>query len=260
MAARIVISLDERIVAEVELTRQVTVVGRHPDCDVVIEHPAISGRHMLLRMVNRTIYAEDLASTNGTRVNGLSAQHQVLHHLDVIEVGKHKVHFFDDSLLAGKVGGLENTVLTDYERTMLAEHAPAPAPPRPKRRDDDLDRTIAMPRDPSLHLRTGPAAETVRTDGPVATATAAATLSLRVLAGEGRGQVIGLARANTMIGTPGADTALVVRRGDAYYLARFSGTMAPRLNHRELGPGTHKIVPQDVIDVGGSSFEVITDH
>lgn len=258
MGARIVISLDERIVAEVELTKQVTVVGRHPDCDVVIEHPAISGRHMLLRMVNRTIYAEDLASTNGTRVNGLSAQHQVLHHLDVIEVGKHKVHFFDDSMLAGKVGGLENTVLTDYERTMLAEHAPPAAPAKPVRRDVDLDRTMAMPRDPGLSLRPGALAETVRTDGPVATATA--SLSLRVLAGEGRGQVIGLASANTMIGTPGAETALVVRRGDAYYLARFSGTMAPRLNHRELGPGTHKIAPRDVIDVGGSSFEVINDH
>ena len=33
----------------------------------------------------------------------------------------------------------------------------------------------------------------------------------------------------------------------------------PRLfvYHAELGPGTHAIAPQDVIDVGGSSFQVI---
>jgi len=147
MSARIVISLDERIVSEVALAKPVTLVGRHPDCDVVIDHPAVSGRHMLLRIVNQTVYAEDLASTNTTRVNGLTAHHQVVHHLDVIEVGRHKLHFFDDSLLAGKVGGLENTVLTDYERTMMSEHVPAPAP-RARARDDDLDRTV-MPCAPS---------------------------------------------------------------------------------------------------------------
>jgi hypothetical protein len=257
VSARIVLSLDGAILKEVELAKPVTVVGRHPDCDVVVEDGAVSGRHMLFRVVNLTVYAEDLASTNGTRVNGLSAQHQVVHHLDVIEVGRHKVHYFDSSMLAGKVGGLENTVLTEYERTMMADHMgaapPAPSPPARAARDDDLDRTMAIPRDPALRL--GPAQESVRTstaDGPNG-----ASFALRVVAGERRGDTIALQRANTMIGTPGGDTALVVRRGDTYYLARFSGNRPPRLNRRDLGPGTHPIAPQDVIDVGGSSFEVV---
>lgn len=257
MPARIVLSLDGGILNEVELAKSVTVVGRHPDCDIVVDDNAVSGRHMLFRLVNRTVYAEDLASTNGTRVNGLSVQHQVVHHLDVIEVGRHKVHFFDDTMLAGKVGGLETTVLTEYERTMMAAHAPAPSAPAPARKaapEEDLDRTMAIPRNPALRL--GPAQESVRTavaDAP----NGAAAVALRVLAGERRGETISLARANTMIGNPGGDTALVVRRGDTYYLARFSGNRAPRLNRRDLGPGTHPIAPQDVIDVGGSSFEVI---
>ena len=257
MAARIVLSLDGAILQEVELAKPVTLVGRHPDCDVVVEDVAVSGRHMLFRVVNRTVYAEDLASTNGTRVNGLSAQHQVVHHLDVIEVGRHKVHFFDDTMLAGKVGGLENTILTEYERTMLAAHVPAPAAAsRPTAtavidRDEELDRTQYIPRDPALRM--GPAQEVVRT----ADAPAPATLALKVVSGERRGETISLQRANTMVGTPGGDTALVVRRGDNYYLARFSGNRPPRLNRRDLGPGTHPIAAQDVIDVGGSSFEVV---
>ena len=258
MSARVVLSLDEKVLGEHELSKPVTLVGRHPDCDLVIDHPAVSGRHMLFRVVNRTVYAEDLASTNGTRVNGLSAHHQVVHHLDVIEVGRHKLHFFDDSMLAGKVGGLENTVLTEYERTMLAQHVPDPGAPPPKptpipRLDDELDRTQFI-RGGDAAVRLGPAHETVSTHPGTAPAVA---LALKVLAGERRGEMIALQRANTMIGTPGADTALVVRRGDAYYLARFSGQKAPRLNRRELGPGTHRISPQDVIDVGGSSFEVV---
>jgi len=48
-----------------------------------------------------------------------------------------------------------------------------------------------------------------------------------------------------------------VRRGASFYLARFGGTRAPRLNRQELGPGTHRLAPGDVIEVGGSTFEVM---
>ena len=49
----------------------------------------------------------------------------------------------------------------------------------------------------------------------------------------------------------------MVRRGAAYYIARFAGQRAPRLNRKELGPGTHPIASGDAIDVGGMSYEVI---
>lgn len=247
MAARIVVSLEDRIQQEAVLAKPVTVVGRHPDCDIVIEHPAVSGRHMLLRVVNTTVYAEDLASTNGTRVNGLTAHHQVVHHLDVIEVGVHKLHFFDDALLAGALGGLESTVHTDFERTALGDLPPAPTPAR---RHDELDATQAIHRAATVVL--GPAQETVRTDAP-----AGAGLALRIASGAGQGSWVALDKANTMIGDPATETALVVRRGEAYYLARFSGHAVPRLNGRDLGPGTHRIAPGDAIDVGGSRFEVV---
>lgn len=248
MGARIVLSLDDQIVTEVELEKPVTVVGRHPACDIVVDHPAISGRHMLFRVVGRTVYVEDLASTNGTKVNGIAAGTQVVHHLDLIEIGKHKLHFFDEDMLAGRVGGLESTVQTDFERTHMAESQPAaPAP-----REDDLSATMAIPRDATLKLALGPAQETVRTEQPEA-----GTLALRVLAGDKPGDILALNRPNTMIGIAGGDTALVIRRGRSFFIARLSGTRPPRLNRKELTPGTHPIGPQDTIDVGGWSFEVI---
>lgn len=255
MGTRVVLSFNDEIVTEVELTKAVTVVGRHPACDIVIDHPAISGRHMLFRVIDKTVYAEDLASTNGTKVNGLTASHQVIHHLDLIEVGRHKLHYFDDALLAGGVGNLESTVLTEYERTMIGAHVPdAPAPqslppsqaPRQasaRRGDEDVSRTLAIPRATAAELS--------------GSAAAAKGLALKVLAGERKGEVIALSQANTMIGPPGGDNALVIKRGAALYLARFSGNRPPRLNRKDLGPGTHPIAPQDVIDVGGSTFEVI---
>ena len=255
MGARVVLSLDGEIVTEVELSKPVTVVGRHPACDICIDHPAVSGRHLLFRLVNTTVYVEDLASTNGTKVNGLSTSHQVVHHLDLIEVGRHKLHFFDDAMLAGGVSNLENTVHTDFERTMLAVHVPdvAPkAPPKPARReDDDLSRTMAIPRDSLKH---GASHEVVRTGEAGAPADA---LGLRVLAGARVGEIIALEQANTMLGTAGADTALVVRRGSGFFLARFGGNRPPRLNRQDLGPGTHRLSPGDTIEVGGSTFEVM---
>ena len=256
MAARVVLSFNDEIVAEVELSRAVTVVGRHPDCDVVIEHPAVSGRHMLFRVVNRTVYVEDLASTNGTKVNGIAVSHQVIHHLDMIEVGRHKLHYIDETLMSGKVVGLESTVLTEYERTMLAQHVaaadaaqPAEAPLLTRREDDELSRTVAIARNPALNLDDAATQAVAAADGHV--------LALRVIEGERKGALISLVNANTMIGTAGGDTALVVRRGQGLFLSRFGGQHPPRLNRQDLGPGTHPISLSDVIDVGGSTFQVI---
>ena len=238
MVARVVLSFDDAIVKEVELSRPLTVVGRHPDCDVVIEHPAISGRHMLFRVVNRTVYAEDLASTNGMRVNGLATGHQVLHHLDLIEVGRHKMHFFEDALLGAGLTSLEKTVLTEYERTMLAAHVEEA--PRARGNDSDLSRTMAIAREPA----------------PSVASARAAALALRVLKGDRAGERIALEQANTMIGVAGGDSALVVKRGAATYLVRFSGE-EPRLNRRALGAGAHVLKAHDVIEVGRTSFEVV---
>ena len=247
MGKRIVLSLDDAIVTEVELEKPVTVIGRHPGCDIVVDHPAISGRHMLFRVVGRTVYLEDLASTNGTKVNGIAATTQVVHHLDLIEIGRHKVHFFDEEMLAGRVGGLESTVQTDFERTHMAEAAEVA---HAVREEVDLSSTLAIPRDATIRL--GPAQMSVRTDEPEA-----GTLALRVVSGGTPGEVVSLNRPNTMIGVLGGDTALVIRRGRSFYIARLAGHHPPRLNRKELTPGTHPIAPQDTIDVGGWSFEVI---
>lgn len=251
MGARVVLSLDGAIVSEVELAKAAMIVGRHPACDIWVDHPAISARHMLFRIEGRTVYVEDLASTNGTKVNGIVvASHQVVHHLDLIEVGKHKLHFFDDALLTGAVGDLESTVHTEFERTRLAEHVPAPAAAR-TREAEDLSRTMAMMRDPQVRM--GPAQEAVRTDA----LPTPGLLALRVLAGERKGEIIALEQANTMIGSGSGESALVVKRGARHFLARFSGNEAPRLNRAPLGPGSHAIAERDLIDVGAASFEVI---
>jgi hypothetical protein len=236
-SARLVVRLESAVVAEARLSAPVTVVGRHRACDIVIDHPSISGRHLLLRKVDSTYYVEDLASTNGTRVNGVAVEHQAVRHMDLIELGRHRIEFFEEALPAGTLPA--------------AEAAAGSGKAAARHRDESLSRTMAIPRDPTIRL--GPAREVVNTE----TADAGPALVFRVVAGGQKGETIALDQTNTMIGDAGGDTALVVKRGQSLFLTRFSGHRPPRLNRKDLGPGAHPISAGDVIEVGGTVFEVV---
>ena len=250
MSGRLVVSFENAIVSEVELRKPVTVIGRHPDCDLVIDHAAVSGRHAIFRVVNQTIYVEDLASTNGVKVNGLPTTRQVVHHLDLVEIGWHKLHYFDDSLLQGRVGSLEETVHDGYERTRMGEKEaePPPAPP-PRQRDEELDRTQS--------IRVNPEIAALRAGADVAVAAPPGAMTLRIMGGERAGQHLSLTAANTLLGTAGGINALVVRRGRSHFLARLSGSVAPLLNGKPIGPGTHPLAGGDLVEVADVRYEVI---
>lgn len=54
----------------IPITRDVTVVGRREYCDVMIEHESLSKRHCVLVRTDGLLMVRDLATTNGTKVNG----------------------------------------------------------------------------------------------------------------------------------------------------------------------------------------------
>jgi hypothetical protein len=62
-------------------------IGRH-ECDIVVDDPEVSRRHLQLRVAGASIAVEDLGSTHGTFVNG--SQVQAIHELspgDRVEFG-----------------------------------------------------------------------------------------------------------------------------------------------------------------------------
>ena len=74
------------------LRRGSTVLGRHADCDVVLDHRDVSRRHAQISGTGRAHELEDLGSTNGTAVNGEgigpgSGGRVVLSHGDRVELG-----------------------------------------------------------------------------------------------------------------------------------------------------------------------------
>lgn len=86
MAARLV-PISEGSVP-VTLDKAITLIGRHPDCDAVLdENQKISRRHCCIAQVENRLVLRDLGSMNGVRVNGEAVVEVDLREGDEITIG-----------------------------------------------------------------------------------------------------------------------------------------------------------------------------
>ncbi|HEY3844982.1 MAG TPA: DUF3662 and FHA domain-containing protein [Acidimicrobiales bacterium] len=69
------------------------VIGRLPECGVVLEDTNVSRRHAELRRSGDAVVLTDLGSTNGTRVNGAPIREHVLGSGDEVSVGSTRLIF-----------------------------------------------------------------------------------------------------------------------------------------------------------------------
>jgi len=63
------------------------VLGRLPECDIVVNDPNVSRRHAEFRRTTDGVVVTDLGSTNGTRVNGVPVREHQLVSGDEVTVG-----------------------------------------------------------------------------------------------------------------------------------------------------------------------------
>jgi pSer/pThr/pTyr-binding forkhead associated (FHA) protein len=71
-----------------------TVVGRQPDCDLMIDEPYVSGEHAELSNSGGRWFVRDLASTNGTFLNGHRVEgYADIHPGDVVQFGRVQLEF-----------------------------------------------------------------------------------------------------------------------------------------------------------------------
>jgi hypothetical protein len=69
------------------------VIGRLPECNVVLSDSNVSRRHAEVRRKEDGVFVTDLGSTNGTRVNGVPVREQLLASGDEISVGTTRLIF-----------------------------------------------------------------------------------------------------------------------------------------------------------------------
>src|SRR5262245_6543743 len=77
----------ERAGERLSLAGTRAVLGRHPECDVVLNEGAISRQHAHISLIEGEYFIEDLHSRNGTIVNGeLVEKQQQLHDGDELKI------------------------------------------------------------------------------------------------------------------------------------------------------------------------------
>ena len=102
--------VDDNVVAEYELGEGVFGIGRNPGNNVQPDDESVSGNHARITLATSAYLddamdaaIEDLASTNGTFINGRPVRRQLLKHGDMLSIGTQCFKFVNTQALA--VGG-----------------------------------------------------------------------------------------------------------------------------------------------------------
>ena len=98
---KLILKFDERELQETAVGTHPVSIGRLPDNTVVIDNPAVSGRHARVFREGDHYVVEDLKSTNGTFVNDKPVARHTLLEGDIVLVGKHSLVF---TLAGGEQG------------------------------------------------------------------------------------------------------------------------------------------------------------
>src|SRR5229473_2149364 len=121
--AKLILSVDGQVLKEYALSKERTLIGRKPHNDIQIDNLAVSGEHAAIITILNDSFIEDLGSTNGTMVNGKPVKKHFLQNNDVVEIGKHKLKYFNDAPTAATAA--------DFEKTMIIRNPAKAAPPPP---------------------------------------------------------------------------------------------------------------------------------
>ncbi|MFN7221330.1 MAG: FHA domain-containing protein [Burkholderiales bacterium] len=249
--AKLILSVDGTVLREISLTKERTTVGRKPHNDIQVDNLAVSGEHAAIITILNDSFIEDLNSTNGTLVNGKPIKKHFLQNNDVIEIGKHKLKYFNDTPV--------QTAAADFERTMIirkpAPAAVAPTPPPPSPAGDSVSSdtlTSLRPLAPSAPTApTAPASAAPAAPAPGAVREAA----IQVLSGAAAGRTLDLTKNLTTIGKPGVQVAVITRRPSGFFITHVEGTSFPTINGVALGAQAQQLNDHDLIEIAGVKME-----
>ena len=285
--ARLILSLDNQVLAEYNMTKERYTIGRLPDNDVRVDNPAVSGHHSLIINILNDSFLEDLNSTNGTYVNGKLIKKHALQNGDVITIGHHQLRFADQQITDADQDEFEKTMVIpsgqqNAAQLALAEKAAdvaatadaaagaatadavaaanAAAAAAAVRLDpeeaaalDDQAKPVPAPAaastpEPAMHT------ETAVGVNPSTAPNALPFAKLQVLSGAFAGRELELTKALTTLGRPGVQVAAITRRAEGYYIVHVESGKEddyPLVNGQPIGAQARKLADNDVVQLAG---------
>jgi hypothetical protein len=248
------LSVDGQVLKEYTLSKERTLIGRKPHNDIQIDNLAVSGEHAAIITILNDSFIEDLGSTNGTMVNGKPIKKHFLQANDVIEIGKHKLKYFNDAPSQASAADFEKTMIIRSPAKAAPAAAAAPAagapaaPAAEASKSDTVTNMKAMapevvkaapPPPPPAHAEHGPLPEA----------------AIQVLSGAAAGRTLDLTKNLTTIGKPGLQVAVITKRPNGYFITHVEGASFPTLNGASLGATAHPLADHDMIEIAGVKME-----
>jgi hypothetical protein len=275
--AKLILSVDGQVLKEFTLSKERTLIGRKPHNDIQIDNLAVSGEHAAIITILNDSFIEDLGSTNGTMVNGKPIKKHFLQNNDVVEIGKHKLKYFNDAPTAATAADFEKTMIirnpakaaplpaadkgmsdTHSNLKPLAPEAPKPAappPPPPPPQPSPQPPAAAAPPPAPAPAPAPPPPESPRAPAPSAPAGGLREAAIQVLSGAAAGRTLDLTKNLTTIGKPGLQVAVITKRPNGYFITHVEGATYPTLNGASLGAQAHALGDHDLIEIAGVKME-----
>ncbi|RMG57192.1 MAG: FHA domain-containing protein [Gammaproteobacteria bacterium] len=237
--AKVVLTLDERVLGEYPLNKECITIGRRPDNDIQIDNLAVSGQHCQIITILNDSFIEDLNSTNGTLVNDKPIRKHALVNGDVITIGKHQLKYINELATAAAPSD-------DFEKTMVIrpDQMGMPESEGGQKVDESVSRISA---ELSKSLQEAEAASQ-----------APQKACLRILNGSNAGKELELTKALTTIGKPGTQVTAISRRPQGFFVMHVEGSAIPLLNGEPLGKHAQPLSDGDIIEVTGIKMEFST--
>jgi pSer/pThr/pTyr-binding forkhead associated (FHA) protein len=242
---KLILRFDDRELTECAVGVHPVSIGRLPDNLLVIDNPAVSGRHARVYKEGNHYVLEDLKSTNGTFVNDKPVARHTLLEGDIIVVGKHNLVF---TLKGGEQSEdhKQEEALPEIGGTMMLDTE------KQKHLLSGLDRG----RPSQVYDAVVPKTAIPTAQGRIGT--------IKVVAGNtGQSEYV-LAAVTTMIGK--ADTAqirlkgwfkpqvaaAIARKGEGFTITPMGGKVS--VNGEKVS-GRRELISGDMIEVGGLTLE-----
>jgi len=242
---KLILRFDDRELTECAVGVHPVSIGRLPDNLLVIDNPAVSGRHARVYKEGNHYVLEDLKSTNGTFVNDKPVARHTLLEGDVIVVGKHNLVF---TLKGGEQteDHKQEVALPEIGGTMMLDTE------KQKQMLSGLDRG----RPSQVYDAVVPKTAIPTAQGRIGT--------IKVVAGNTGQPEYVLAAVTTMIGK--ADTAqirlkgwfkpqvaaAIARKGEGFTITPMGGKVS--VNGEKVS-GRRELISGDMIEVGGLTLE-----
>lgn len=220
---KMIVSIDEVVIKEVQLTKERTTLGRRPYNDIVIDNLAVSGEHAVIQLIGGDVSLEDLNSTNGTYVNGKAVKKQQLSNGDSIEIGKYKIKFVGDG------------VAENFDKTMVVKARPPATSPA---------------------AQSGASTFNSAASGD-STGLGAFHAAIKVLSGAASGREVPLTKVVTTIGKPGVAVAAITKRQHGFVVHHVEGGGSPTLNGAPIGQEPISLKNGDVIELAGTQMQFV---